>query len=121
MNVSWLRATAWALACGLVMACQGRIEQSSGGGEAAADAAWEDEYGEAAEEFDSEAERTQAMEELADEAQQQFEDAMADAATDEERIRAYEEFEEQRLELNEMAESESTSDDGDAYGPPPAP
>ena len=109
-------------ACGALAACQGRLERAPrGADETAADSSYETGADAVDDEFASEAGRTEAMEDLAIEAQERFDEAMADATTDEERIRAYEEFEQQRLDLNEMAESESTAEDGDAFGPPPAP
>lgn len=63
--------------------------------------------------YAGEAERTEAMEQQAAAMQQTYDDAIANATTDEERMRAYQEFEDGRQELNEMAEDE--------YAPPPAP
>jgi hypothetical protein len=55
------------------------------------------------------------MEEQSAELQRQYEDAIANATTDEERMRAYQEFEDGRQKLNEMAEAGVE----DEFAPPP--
>ena len=65
-----------------------------------------------------EAERTRAMESQAADLRRQYDDAMANAASEEEKIRAYQEFEQGRQELNEMSEGDA-GDGEDAYAPPP--
>jgi len=108
-------------AAALVAGCGGRLERTPRADGEAASAAAETPPVEDEEDFASEAERTRAMEQRAAELEQSLQQAMAEAATEEERARAYEEFEQGRLELNEMAESESTDDSEDAYPPPPEP
>ena len=68
--------------------------------------------------FSSEAERTRAMESQAADLRRQYDDAMANAASEEEKIRAYQEFEQGRQELNEMSEGDA-GDGEDAYAPRP--
>lgn len=111
------------------VACGGRLERkSSDDAESsarpapveAADAA-EDTPSDAAGEgsgFSSEAERTRAMEAQAADLKRQFEDAVANAATEEEKLRAYQEFEQGRQELDEMSDDD-LGDGDDAYAPPP--
>ena len=107
-------------AAALVAGCGGRLERTPrADGEAASAAGGYAPAVEGEESFASEAERTRAMEQRAAELEQSLQQAMAEAATEEERVRAYEEFEQGRLELNEMAESETADEGEDAYAPPP--
>lgn len=111
------------------VACGGRLERkSSNDGETSgraapaaeadsAEASPEEAAGEG-EGFSSEAERTRAMEAQAADLKRQYDDAVANAATEEEKLRAYQEFEQGRQELNEMSDDD-LGDDDDAYAPPP--
>jgi uncharacterized protein YjiS (DUF1127 family) len=106
--------------------CDGRLERRSAG--AAGDprsAAAADESNATADAeptadggFSSEAERTRAMEAQAADLKRQYDDAMANAATEEEKLRAYQEFEQGRQELDEMSDDD-LGDGDDAYAPPP--
>jgi hypothetical protein len=124
MRPAPLRILAAVVAAGAVVACGGRLERAPARGaerpaaadsEAIADVQEEEAQGG----FSSEAERTRAMEAQAADLRQQYEDAMASAATEEEKIRAYQEFEQGRQELNEISDDGDGGDD--AYAPPPVP
>lgn len=126
MRIARPRLAALALAA-CALACGGRLERaapadSSSAGGAGTGVAAEPEV--AADDpvdgaFSSEAERSRAMEAQAADLQQRYEEAIADAGSEEEKIRAYQEFEQGRQELNEMSESDLGEGD-DAYAPPPA-
>jgi uncharacterized protein YjiS (DUF1127 family) len=109
------------------LGCDGRLERRTDSADAAArpaaaqsgaDEAAEPEADASAGGFSSEAERTRAMEAQAADLKRQYDDAMANAATEEEKLRAYQEFEQGRQELDEMSDDD-LGDGDDAYAPPP--
>jgi len=113
------------LAAAAVSACDGQLERAPAerpaAGSAADDVAASESAAAAEAEgaaFTSEAERTRAMEAQAADLKRQFDDAMANAASEEEKLRAYQEFEQGRQELDQMAEGD-LGDGEDAYPPPP--
>jgi hypothetical protein len=114
------------LACLAALAfagCEGKLRKkgepsAAAGRNISEEEAWEA-YGsdEAAAGYSTESARTEAMEAKAAELQRQYEDALANARTDEERARAFQDFESGRAELNRMAEDDGGA--GDEYAPPP--